>query len=215
MQFTFEELTLWNVATTDEPTWDPPLIELDLSSVQPNSSTTTIQAKTTLVLPPSPAATVKPSCNIAMAINQQLQGALEQLQQASPTDLTPVSLHSMPKREPPSVALGTLPPSEVTEGPPRPNEEDPAILAQMASPTQISPWLAMPEDIPSIVHISHSPSPLTMPKFPEAASTPIPHPRLPQGLIQLDCQMRCLTCRGNKCSPRAATHNQGHHGLPS
>ena len=59
----------------DEPTWNPPLIELDLSSVQPDSVTTTIQAPTTtLVLPPSLAATVEPSHYITVAINQQLQG---------------------------------------------------------------------------------------------------------------------------------------------
>ena len=47
---------------------------------------TTIQAPTaTLVLPPYPAATVKPSHDITAAINQQLQGAFEWLQWASPT----------------------------------------------------------------------------------------------------------------------------------
>ena len=81
----------------------------------------------------------------------------------------------MPKRESLSVVLGALTPSEVTEGPPGLNEEDPAIPAQMASPTKVSPQAVMSEDVPSITHISHSPSPPTMPKILEAASTfPIP-----------------------------------------
>ena len=151
-------------------------MESDLGSVQPASVTTTIQAPTTTpVLPPSPATSVEPSDDIATSINQQLQGALEWLQWASPTISTPVSLHSMPKRASLSVALGALTPSEVTEGPPELNEEDPAIPAQMASHTQVSPQAVMSEDVPSMTHISHSPSPPTMPKIPEAASTfPIP-----------------------------------------
>ena len=75
LQFTFQELPLWNAAAMDEPTQDPPQIELDLSSVQPNSMTTSIQAPTnTLMLPPSLATTVEPSHDITVAINQQFQG---------------------------------------------------------------------------------------------------------------------------------------------
>ena len=149
------------------------------------------------MLPPSQAATVAPSCNIAMAINQQLQGAMEWLQWASPTILTPVSLHSIPKRDLPSAALGALTPSEVTEGPFRPNEEDPAVPAPMASPIQASLQVVTPEDVPSITHVSHSPSLPTMPKIPEAASTfPIPQLQAPPGLIQPDCQRWCFSCRG-------------------
>ena len=159
-------------------------MELDLGSVQPASVTTTIQAPTTTpVLPPSPATSVKLSDDIATSINQQLQGALEWLQWASPTISTPVSLHSMPKRESLSVALGAMTPSEVTEGPPGLNEEDPAIPAQMASPTQVSAQAVMSEDVPSITHISHSPSPPTMPKN-SRGSQHLPHataPGCPQG----------------------------------
>ena len=39
--FDFEELPLWNMATTDEPTWDLPLIEVDLRSVGPEVTNTT------------------------------------------------------------------------------------------------------------------------------------------------------------------------------
>ena len=73
VQFTFEELPLWNASTRDEHAWDPPLIEFNLISVHPDSMTTTIQdPTTTLALPPSPAATVDPPCDITMAINQPL-----------------------------------------------------------------------------------------------------------------------------------------------
>ena len=39
--FNFEELPLWNVATADEHTWDPPLIEVDLSGAEPEATNTT------------------------------------------------------------------------------------------------------------------------------------------------------------------------------
>ena len=124
MQFTFEKLPLWNEATVDEPTWDPLLVELDLSSVQPN----------------------------------------------------------IPKKEPPSVVLGALPPSEVTESPFGPKQEDPAILTQTTNPSQASLWMVTSKDMPSITHVSHSPSLSTVPKILEAASTfPIPQLQAPQG----------------------------------
>ena len=40
--FEFEELPLWNVATMDEPTWDPALIEVDLNSVELEAPPSTI-----------------------------------------------------------------------------------------------------------------------------------------------------------------------------
>ena len=40
--FNFKDLPLWNVATMDEPTWDPPLIEVDLSRVEPEATNTTL-----------------------------------------------------------------------------------------------------------------------------------------------------------------------------
>ena len=53
LQFTFQELPLWDVTTPSEPTHEPQLIEVDLSSVQPGSGTTAIQTPTTTpVLPP-------------------------------------------------------------------------------------------------------------------------------------------------------------------
>ena len=211
----FKMLPLWNAAATDEPTWDPPLIELDLGSVQPDSMTTTIQAPTTtLALPPSLAASVEPSHDITMAINQQLQRALEWLLQVSPAILTTVSLHSMQKREPPSAALGAPTPSEVIEGHSKPNEEDPAIPAPMASPTQVSPQAVMPEDVPSITHMNHPPPPPTMLKIQrQPAPSPSHNSRLPQGLPSRTAREGALVAGANEHGPRAAAHNQGHYGL--
>ena len=142
-------------------------------------------------------------------------GALEWLQQASPTISIPVSWHSMLKRELPSAALGAQPPSKVTQGPPGLNEKCPDIHALTASLTHASPWAVMPEDIPSITDISHSPSPPTMPKIPEVTSTfPIPQPqvlprvdpaRLPDEVLQLQWQMnvaleQLLTTRATRDS---------------
>ena len=54
LQFTFQELPLWDAATPSRPTLKPQLIEVDLSSVQPESKTTALQAPTaTPVLSPS------------------------------------------------------------------------------------------------------------------------------------------------------------------
>ena len=86
LQFTFQELPLWDAAAPSKPTHKPQLIEVDLSSVQPKSVSTTIPVPiTTLVLPLSLANTVEPPSDITTAINLQLQGALEWLQQASST----------------------------------------------------------------------------------------------------------------------------------
>ena len=54
LQFTFQELPLWNAAVPGKPADKTQLIEVDLSSMQPESVTTDIQIPTTaLVLPPS------------------------------------------------------------------------------------------------------------------------------------------------------------------
>ena len=81
LQFTFQELPLWDTSTPSEPICKPQLIEVDLGSMQPERVMTTSQAPTTTsVLPPSLATTIEPPCDITMAINLQLQGALEWLQ---------------------------------------------------------------------------------------------------------------------------------------
>ena len=75
LQFTFEELPLWDAATPCKPIHEPQLIEVDLGSVQPENVTTVLQTPTTTpVLPPSLANTMEPPGDIAMAINLELQG---------------------------------------------------------------------------------------------------------------------------------------------
>ena len=80
LQFIFQELPLWNAAIPGKPACEPQLIEVDLSSVQAESMTTNIQVPSIApVLPNFLANTMVPPCDIATAINLQLQGALEQL----------------------------------------------------------------------------------------------------------------------------------------
>ena len=86
---TLRSLLLWNVATADEPTWDPPLIEVGLNSME-----------------------------------------LE------------------------------APPSTRAEDPLSPKGTDSAICDPMATSSQASPCVVMLENIPSIIQVSHSPSPL-------------------------------------------------------
>ena len=54
---------------------------------------------------------------------------------------------------------------------------DLAIHDVMATCLQVSPYAVMPENIPSITQVSHSPSPPTMPRSLEVASTS-PTPQL-------------------------------------
>ena len=74
------------------------------------------------------------------------------------------------------------------EAPPSTRAEDPlvmkgmelAICDLMATSLQASPCAVMPENIPSIVQVSHSPSPPTMLRSPEMASiSPTPHSQTP------------------------------------
>ena len=65
-----------------------------------------------------------------MAVNLHLQGALEQLQWASPTASAPVSQCSMPRREPPSAALGALTSRDEAEDPLGPKGMDSATPIQ-------------------------------------------------------------------------------------
>ena len=87
-----------------------------------------------------------------------------------PTTSAPIFQHSTLKREPASAALGALPSPGETEDPFRPEGMDSAILTPMATPTQTSLQVATPGDIPSLPHITHSPSQLTMLKTLEVAS---------------------------------------------
>ena len=151
--FDFKELLLWNVVTTDEPTQDLPLIEVDLSGMEPESTNTT--PLPTLFL------AIKPPHDIATAFNLHLQGALEWLQQTSPTTSAPISQHSTSGRKLPSAALGTLPSTRAAD-PLSLEGADSAIPDLMTTSSQSSPCVVMPENIPSIIQVSHSPSPPTM-----------------------------------------------------
>ena len=202
LQFTFQELPLWDVATADKSAWGPQLIEIGLST-QPNSMTTAIQASPTASIPiPSPAIPVKHVCDIAMVINQQWLGALEWLQWASPTSLTPVSQHSMLRREPPSVALGAPPPSGVIEDSLEPNGKEPTDPTQMASPTQASQQAVTPENYPaSPTLVTHCPCQLCQKHWRQPASPPFHILRLPPRSDQFTCQMRSLDCKGRWMQP--------------
>ena len=75
LQFTFQELPFWDAATPSKPTHTPQQIEVDLSSMQPESMSTAIPVpNTTLVLPHSLANTIEPPIDITMTVHLQLQG---------------------------------------------------------------------------------------------------------------------------------------------
>ena len=76
----------------------------------------------------------------------------------------------MPRREPPSLALGAPPPTKETEDPLRPKEMDLAIPVPVATLTQIPLWVATPGDTPSIPHITYPLLQPNMLKTLEAAS---------------------------------------------
>ena len=171
LQFTFPELPLWDTASPREPFQEPQLLEVDLGHVQPEGMPTAIQAHaTTPALTHPPADIIEPPCDIAMAIKLHLQGALEQLQQASSAASTLVSQHRMPRMEPPSAALGAPPSTEGTEDPLRLKETDSAISILMVTLTQTPLWVALPGDTHCIPHGTHPLLQPTMPKTPEAAS---------------------------------------------
>ena len=117
LQFTFQELPLWDAATPSKPTHELQLTEVDLSSMQPESVTTTIQTPhSTPVLPP-PTNSAEPSGDITTTINLQLMGAMEPLQQASLVTTASISWQSTPGKQPPSPPLGALPAAGESEDP--------------------------------------------------------------------------------------------------
>ena len=140
------------------------------------------------------------------AINQHLQEALQWLQQTSSVTSTPVSLHSMPRKKPSSVAPGA-PPS--TEG-----AEDP--LRQKAIPPPVATFTQTPHgwphhDIPILAHTIPQLLQLALPWTPEMEGisfisqhqTP---PRVgPAGLTD-----KPPSTRENKHGPRVVTSYQGH-----
>ena len=155
LHFTFQELPLWDAAAPSKPIHKPQLIEVDLSSMQPESMTTAIPVPTTtLVLPPSLANTIEPHSDIAVAINLQLQGHWNGCSGLPPIASAPTSQYSMPRREPPLAALEALPSTRETEDPLRPEGMDSAIPALMATLMQMSLWVAPPALLTLLTHCS-------------------------------------------------------------
>ena len=176
------------MATVDDPTQDLSLIEVDLSSTEPEATNTT-------PVPPLFQAIGSPH-DITMSFNLHFQGTLEQLQWTSFATSAPISQHSMPGRKLPSVVLGA-PPSTRPEDLLSLEGMDSAIPDLMAISSQASPHAVMPENIPSIVHVNHLPPPPTMLKTPEVVSiSPTPQSQAPLGPIKLTCQIWCFDCKG-------------------
>ena len=86
---------------------------------------------------------------------------------------------------------------------------DSAVPDPMATSSQVSPHVVMPENIPSIVQVSHSPSLPTMPRTPEMASISS-HSTVSgslQGQSSQHDKWGAFTTKGDKCSLGAAAHD--------
>ena len=100
LHFTFQELALWDATAPSKPAHKLQLIEVDLSGMQSESITNTIQTpQSTPILPP-PADTAEPSSNITAVINLWLIGTMKQLQEASPITLASTSWQSTLGKQP-------------------------------------------------------------------------------------------------------------------
>ena len=123
---------------------------VDLSGVQSEGITDTIQTLLSMpVLPPPPADTTEPSGDATGAINLQLTGAMEQLQQASSITPASVSQLSMPRKQPPSAASGALPAAEELGDPFRPKGMDTVTSVPMVIFTATIPIvMQMPLHVP-------------------------------------------------------------------
>ena len=108
-----------------------------------------------------------------------------------------------------------LPPGEVTEGPPRLNE-DPAIPATWQALHRClcrqSCQKMSPVSLTSVTHHPHQPC-LKSWRWP--APSPSHSSRLPPGLINQTARWGALVAGANEHDRRVATHNRGHYGLPS
>ena len=143
-----------------------------------------------------PLPAIEPPCDITVVLNQHLKGALEWLQWTSPTTSVPASQHSMPRRKPPSVALGALP-STRAEDPLGLEEMDLAVPDLMATSSQVSLAEVMPGHIPSIIWVSHSPSPHAIAKTQDATSiSPSPQSQAPPRANPTDLPNEVLQLQG-------------------
>ena len=139
------------------------MIEVDLCSMKPEAISTT-------PVPPL-FSVIKTQPNITETLNLNIQGAVEWLHWAFSTASMPASQHGTPRRRPPSVALGDLPPIRV-EDPLSLEGADSAMPKLMATSPSALQHMAMPDDILTTVPISHSPSLLPALRTPTAASSP-------------------------------------------
>ena len=177
--FDFEELPLWNMVTAGVATRDPSMKEVDLCSMKPKAISTT--------LVPHLFSTIKPQPNITKTLNLHIQGALDRLQWTFPTTSIPIFQHSTPRRKLPLVALGA-PPTMGAEDPLGLERADLATPKPLATSSWVLQHMAMPEDIPTTVPISHSPSPTPASQTLTAASIPSTpwsgtHPRAGPGIL--------------------------------
>ena len=184
--FDFEELLLWNATTTDETTCNPSLIEEDLSSMEPEVT------NTTPALPLFPA--IEPPCDIATAFKLHLQVAFEWLQWTSPATSDPILQHSIPGRKPPSVAWGFCPP---------PDQKIHSAWRGWTVPDPVATFYRCPYmqscqkmSLALSKSVTHQPCLPCQKLWRWPISPPLHSLRLPQGLIQPTCQMRCFDCKG-------------------
>ena len=175
-QFTFKELPIWNAAAPSKLQ----LIVVDLSSTQPEDVTAIPQTPhSMLVLPPPPTDTTEPFSDITAAINLQLMGIQEWLQQASPIAPTSISQQSMSRKQPPSAALGALLAVNKSQDSFRPEGMDTGTMAPVASftPTilimmQMSLHVPIPTGALSSAHATPWPIQPTLPKTLQMLSHP-------------------------------------------
>ena len=173
-----KELPLWNVANADEPAWDLPMIDVDLSGVEPWSS----------ILHQSRRSTQPESQGDHWS---SYNGRHPQLAPDSPLQ------YITSRTQPPSAALG--PPFQVgeTENSLRSVGTDPIIPALAVTLPQTSSWVTPPGSSPGSAHSTEQLFQLTGPRTLEAGRTPyIKQPlQPPQKGNQPVCLRNCFSYR--------------------
>ena len=166
--FDFKELPLWNAANADEPIQDPPMIDVDLSDIEPK---------------------VPPSTRVEDPLSLNLRGALEQLQQASPAAPSSTLQCITSRTQLPSVALGTPSPAGETENSPRSMGTELIIPTPVVTLPQTSPWATPPSGSSGSAHSTQQLFQPTRPRTPEAGSTPY----IKQPLASLGVELTSLS----------------------
>ena len=194
--FNFEDLLLWNAATTDEPAKDLPLIEVDLSGTEPEATNTTLAPPLFL--------TIKPPCDITVAFNLHLQGPWNScsrlpLQPQPPSHsiaclegsnhLQPWGLHPPPEQKIHSAWRGWTQPSLIQWPPlhrcPHEQSHQKTSLASFRS-------------------VTHHPCLPCQKYWRWPASPPLHSLRLIQGQSSQPARWGASTARGDEFSPRVA-----------